>query len=199
MKSRNDLDVPQVEDRFIPLPTAKRNLVKEKVKEIQDLLREMVDALGQLKALRKDALKNIVKNLDRVFVKFQASSKDKAAFDTLRSDNKKILTEGKKVLSNMKDPLVTRLYNSLIHVCQIFFGWLDKLQSTVRKTPMLADDPQRARWFVKAETPVQTAKEQLHEAFGKLDAALKEAHEVVNEIKTKTDEYYPTPGSPLGK
>ena len=171
---------PKVEDRFILLPTAKRTLVEEKVKKIQDLLQEMVDTFKERKALGTDDLKNIIKKFGRAFVKFQASSKDKAAFDKLRSEYKKILTEGKEVLSNMKDPLVTRLYNSLIHVLQTFFGWLDKLQSSVRGTKTYASQPGRKNWFNKEE-PVKDVKK----ALDKFDAALGEFHEVVEEIKLK--------------
>ena len=175
---------PKVEERFILLPTAKRTLVEEKVKKIQDLLQEMVDTFKERKALGTDDLKNIIKKFGRAFVKFKASSKDKAAFDKLRSEYKKILTEGKEVLSNMKDPLVTRLYNSLIHVLQTFFGWLDKLQSSVRGTKTDASQPGRKNWFNKEE-PVKDAVKDVEKALDKFDAALGEFHEVVEEIKLK--------------
>ena len=165
-------------------PTAKRTLVEEKVKKIQDLLQEMVDTFKERKALGTDDLKNIIKKFGRAFVKFQASSKDKAAFDTLRSEYKKILTEAKEVLSNMKDPLVTRLYNSLIHVLQTFFGWLDKLQSSVRGTKTYASQPGRKNWFNKEE-PVKDAVKDVEKALDKFYAALGKFHEVVEEIKLK--------------
>ncbi len=182
------------ETSLIVLPPAKKTLVEVEVKKIQELLKDITKNLYKNNPkLNTVEVLGIFEKLNEAARDYKKSPMDRAAFNILNSEYTSIIKGSKKIIDKMHDPILTRLYNSVIEVFTTFFGWLDKLQSTVRKTPMLADDTQRARWFVKAETPVQTAKEQLHGAFGILDAALKDAREVVNEIKT--DEYLPTPGS----
>lgn len=139
---------------------ARDELIDAEIEKLSQALDRMANSMPQLH--------NVAINIKLRIRDFQASAKDQNALFALNQNCSALLHNERKTMKN--DPLLTRVFHTLVTTVKAFLNWLDWVQSKI--TGKMIDKPGRNHMLKTPALPAAEAKLRLNT----FETALKTMH-----------------------